>query len=381
MGNEVIFVEKIIWLIPIVIAALIVIRQIIRTWKDGLFLSLLQLVWTVAAAIGGFFLTHALIDPAKMDLFGLGEKLAAMIPERLMKGLPVLDPLVRALPTALIAIIAFPVIFEVLRSVGCWVLRKLNRKFGWSEKILCFRGEKVAAEVVGLITSVVCVMTDMVIFAGMLSFCGNMFYCAEQVLKDETFGTMSAAVQTLEENPVIRAADALGAEDMLAYLTAAERNGEPFSVSSELTRMSKAVVELMPVLEVVLPSEDRKPTGDDFRALPVKLKDAPDGMDLMVGIVKSYSEELESSNAVQVFTEMTGTTPEQVQAYVASIDEETAPEDVETVCEVAAILADHGVMVGQEVDLEAAMNDEALIAEVQAAILANENMRKYLGIQ
>lgn len=373
--------EKIIWLIPIVIAALIMIRQIIRTWKDGLFLSLLQLVWTVAAAIGGFFLTHALIDPAKMDLFGLGEKLAVMIPERFMKGLPVLDPLVRALPTALIAIIAFPVIFEVLRSAGCWVLRKLNRKFGWSEKILCFRGEKVAAEVVGLITSVVCVMTDMVIFAGMLSFCGNMFYCAEQVLKDETFGTMNAAVQTLEENPVIRAADALGAEDMLAYLTAAEQNGKPFSVSSELTRMSKAVVELMPVLEVVLPSEDRKPTGDDFRALPVKLKDAPDGMDLMVDIVKSYSEELESSNAVQVFIEMTGTTPEQVQDYVASIDEETAPEDVETVCEVAAILADHGVMVGQEVDLEAAMSNEALLEEVKAAVLNNENMRKYLGIQ
>lgn len=375
--------EMIIWLIPIVIAAIIMIRQFVRTWKDGLFLSLLQLVWTVAAAVGGFFLTHALVNPAKMDLFGLGKKLAEMIPQNIYKGLPYLEGLVLALPTALIAIIAFPVVFDVLRAAGCWVLRKCNKKFGWSEKILHFRGEKIAAEATGLVTSAVCLMTDMVIFAGMLTFCGNMFYCAETITHDETFASMNSAVHTLEENPVIRLSNSMGAEQILDYLTTAQRNGEAFSVSSELTRMSKAAVDLMPVVEMVIPSGNHRPTGNDFRELSTKLKDAPEGMELMVDIVKSYEEELEKSDAVQAFTEMTGTTPAQVQAYVASIDAETAPEDVETICEVAAILTDYGVMTGpnQEVDLEAAMSNEALLEEVKAAVLSNENMRKYLGIE
>lgn len=375
--------EMIIWSIPIVVAVIIMIRQIVRTWKDGLFLSLLQLVWTVVAAVGGFFLTHALVNPAKMDLFDLGKKLAELTPQNIYKGLPYLEGLVLALPTALIAIIAFPIVFDVLRAAGCWVLRKCNKKFGWSEKLLHFRGEKVVAEAAGLVTSAVCLMTDMMIFAGMLTFCCNMFYCAETITHDETFASMNSAVHTLEENPVIRLSNSMGAEQILDYLTMAERNGETFSVSSELTRLSKAVVDLMPVIEMVMPTNNHRPTGDDFRDLSAKLKDAPEGMELMVDIVKSYEVELEESDAVQTFIQMTGTTPEQVHAYVASIDAETAPEDVETVCEVAAILTDYGVMTGpnQEVDLEAAMSNEALLEEVKAAVLNNENMRKYLGIE
>lgn len=375
--------ETIILLIPVVIAVIIFVRQVVRTWKDGLFLTLLQLVWTVIAAVGGFFLTHFLVNPAKMDLFGLGAKLSEIIPQNIYKGLPYLEALVRALPTALTAIIAFPIVFDVLRAVGCWILRKCNQKFGWSEKILHFKGEKIASEATGLVTSAVCLMTDMMVLAGMLTFCGNIFYCVETLTHDETFATVNHAVHELEENPVVKASYAMGAEDVLAYLTTGDRNGEPFSVSKELVTMSNAVVDLMPVLEVVMPTQNHRPTGDDFRALPGKLKEAPGGMELMVGIVKSYEEELEKTDAVQAFTEMTGTTPAQVQAYVASIDENTAPEDVETVCEVAAILTDYGVMAGdgQTVDLEAAMNNEALIAEVKAAVLSNENMRKYLGIE
>lgn len=372
--------QVLITVIPILVVIFIIGKEAWQTWKDGLLLALIKLGISLASLVLAFFLTRLLIDPAKVDLFGLGDLLVDLVPEAFFTVNPYLTDFIHALPTALMAILGFTIIFDFLRINGCKLLRKLSEKHKWSEKYLKIKGEKLCTMGVGALTSIMCLLTDLVILCGTLTFSGNMLYCAKAATGQNIFSTAGDVVHALEKNPVIKLANTMGAQDVFFELTMAQRDGEPFSVGQEMIRISDAFVDMLPVFEV-LPQEGQIPTAEQIRALPEALGDSPDTMGLLVGLVRSYEQELGDSDAIMIFSSLIGTTPERFSQYLAQLTLEDAHDDLTAFCEIAALLADRELIPesGDCFDLNA-LSDLELLAQARQELLKNKDLAAFFAV-
>lgn len=372
--------DFLIYAVPTCIVLFSIGRQAWRIWKEGLFMALAQLGIALVSAFLSFFLTRLLLDPARVDLFGLGGLLLKHVPAGFVTAMPQTEAFLRALPTALLALIGFSVIFELLRINGNKLLRKLNEKHRWSERFLKFKAEQACTVVVAILIAAVCLAPDMITICGALTFSGNMLYCADAATGEEIFSTMGDFVHQLEKNPVIRLANSLGAQDVYFELTSASRDGEPFSVGQELNELSTAFVGLLPVFEV-MPREGQVPTAAQLRALPEALGSSEESLGLLVGLVLSYQEDLGSSDGVKILSTLIGTTPKRFQQYLSQLTVATARDDLETICEIAALLADRGLIpeAGDPFDISA-LADPLLLAEVRQTLLQNDGMCVFFAI-
>ena len=118
--------EIIITIIPILLVIFIIAKEAWQTWKDGLFLALIKLGISLVSAVLAFLLTRLLVNPAWVDLFGLGKLLLSKIPKDFLVVNPHLKDFLKALPTALIALLAFTGLFDLLRLNGNKLLAKLD---------------------------------------------------------------------------------------------------------------------------------------------------------------------------------------------------------------------------------------------------------------
>lgn len=365
--------------LPILLAIFLIAKEAWQTWKDGLFLSLIKLGITIVSLGLSFGLTRLLINPARVDLFGLGQLLYDKIPVDFFIVMPQMEAFIKALPTALLAIIGFTVIFDLIRINGCKLMRKLNAKHHWSERFLKIRYEKAATLAVGALCSALCLMTDLVILCGSLTFSGNMLYCAKTATGQELFASAGDVVHQLEKSPLIRLANSLGAQDVFFKLTEGQRDGETFSVGQELIRVSDSFVGMLPVFDV-LPRDGEVPSPGQIRALPEALGSSEDSLALLVGTVRSYREDLGDSDAVMILSSLMGTTPEKFEQYLSQLTVEDSKKDLETFCEVAALLADRDLIPeeGENFDLEA-LKDPVLLKEVKDQLDKNKHLTTYFG--
>lgn len=365
--------------IPILLVVYIIAREAWQTWKDGFLLALIKLGISLVSAVLAFLLTRLLVNPAWIDLFGLGKLLLSKIPKDFLVVNPHLKDFLKALPTALAALLAFTALFDLFRISGNKILHKLDEKHKWSEKYLKIKGEKVYTVCTGALTSVVCLMTDLVILCGTLTFSGNMLYCAKAATGEKIFSSAGDVVHQLQKNPVVQLANAMGAEKVFFSLTTAQRDGEPFSVGEEMIDISNAFVNMLPVFEV-LPKDGQTPTPEQIRALPKALGDNPETMGLLVGLVRSYRQELGDSDAVMIISSLMGTTPERFEKYLSKLTVEDAHDDLVTFCNIAALLGDRGLLpeAGGTFD-QSALTDPTLLEEVKQELDKNKALASYFA--
>ena len=365
--------------LPVIIVLLVVGIQIWRTWKHGLFLALVQLGITVVAGLLSYLLIRLLLNPAWVDLFGLGALLLEKVPEGFVDAMPQLEAFLLALPTAILALICFTLLFDLLCSLGCKLLYKLNDKHKWSEKFLRIKPEKAVTAVVAVLIALVCMIPDLMILSGTLTFAGNLLYCAASVTDEPIFTTTGDFVHRLEESAVIRVCNALGADQLFFGLTTAQRDGETFSVGEELNQMSEGVVGILPVYEV-LNTENGAPTPEQLRALPEALGGSPEALGLTVGLARSYREELGGSDAVMIVSQLIGTSPERFEEYLGQMTTDTAQEDLTTFCEIAAMLGDRGLLPGEGEEFDTSvLSDPELLEAVQAEVAKNSRLTAFFG--
>jgi len=365
--------------IPILLVVYIIAKEAWQAWKGSLLLALIKLGISLVSVGFAFFLTRLLVNPAWIDLLGLGKLLLSKIPKDFLVVNPHLKDFLKALPTALIALLAFTGFFDLLRLSGYKLLRKLDEKHKWSERFLKVRREKVYTVCTGVLTSVVCLMTDLVILCGTLTFSGNMLYCAKAATGENVFLTAGDAVHQLQKNPVVRLANSMGAEKVFFTLTTAQRDGETFSVGEEMIQISNAFVDMLPVFEV-LPKDGQVPTPEQIRALPKAIGDNPDTMGLLVGLVRSYRQDLGDSDAVMIISALMGTTPERFEEYLSQLTVEDAYDDLVTFCSISALLGDRGLLpeAGGTFD-QSALTDPSLLEEVQKELSKNEDLTNYFA--
>lgn len=372
--------QTVMYIVPACIILFLVVRKTIRIYKDGLFLALLQLGLVAVSAVLSFALTKLIFNPAKTDFMGLGQKVYDLIPTDFFLICPSMEAFVRALPTALIALISFAVFFELLRINGAKILSRLNKKFGWSEKFLHFPGSKYVALGVGAATAVLALLIDLVVLNGAVTFSANMLRCAETATGQASFGIMAQAMEEYEKSPAKRITDNLGCKQVFHALTTGSRNGEPFSVGEELTALSNTFAGIMPVFNIV-PTDDHLPEADDLRNLPAALAGTPQSIELLTALIRSSQEALGESDAALVVSTMLGVTSEQFSAYLSEITAETAQTDLQTFCNLAALLREHnllpkkGEMISLK-DLETSALKEAVAQEIHK----NPAMAEFFGL-
>lgn len=365
--------------LPVIIVLVILAIQGWQTWKNGLFLALIQLGIGIVTAFLAFFLTRLLIDPAKVDLFGLGKLLLQHIPADFLTVMPSMEAFLSALPTALLALIGFTIIYDILRLSCNKLLYKLNAKYKWSDKYLKVKHKKPLTVVVGVLLAFVCLLPDLAILSGTLTFAGNMLYCAGSVTGEPLFISTGDIVHQLRQNPVIHLLHGTGVDQIYYDLTSAQRDGEPFSVGRELDHMSNAFVGILPMYDI-LNREGEPPTPEQIRALPEALAHSEETLALTASLVRSYREELGSSDAVMIVSKLLDTTPERFEEYLSQLTVETAQADLTTFCEVAALLADRGLIPesGEDFDLNA-LSDPELLAQAQAELAKNPGLAAFFA--
>ena len=366
-------------LLPICITLFVIGWRAWHSWKDGLFMTVLELVATIAASVLAFLLARLLINPAWVDLFGLGQLLVSKIPAAFFEAAPKYEAFLHALPTALIALLAYSILFELLRFVACKILSKLNNKHRWSEKIWHFPASRVLALGVGGMIAIVCILTDMVICTGAVAFSGEILDCAGSVTGNALFSSSATAVHALEENPLFRICDAIGCRRAFYALTKAQRNGESFSVGQELIQISHTLSQMEPLIDV-LPTDGSLPTAEQLRALPQALEDTPEAMELLTGLIKSELSELSESDGVMILSTLLGTTPEAFSDYLAQLDAENAHEDLTTICQIVAVLADRELLpeAGGFFDLST-LSDPELVSQVQQILGENPRFAQQIA--
>jgi hypothetical protein len=370
--------DIILWLLPVCITLFSVIRGARRTWKNGLFLALVDLGCAILCAFAAFFLTRLLVNPEKVDLFGIGKLLLSKIPKGYLQASPSLAAFLKALPTAILALMFFSFAFYTLLNLCRRLVDKLNTKYDWSNKLLNFKHSKWVAMATGGLTALVCVLTDLVVVTGVITFSGNMLYCADVALGTTALSPLADSVHKLQNNPIISMANGLGCYEAYCDLTAARRDGERFSVGQELNDISETFVAILPVFDA-LPSEDHVPSAEEIRALPEALGESQEAMELLSGLVLSNTEALGDSDAISIISELLGTTPEQFEAYLETVDPETAHEDLTTFCNIAALLADRDLLPqpGENFPKEA-LEDEELLSLARQELAKNPRLEDAL---
>lgn len=372
--------QTVMYIVPTCIILFLVIRKTIRIYKDGLFLALLQLGLVGVSAALSFALTRLIFNPAKTDFMGLGQKVIDLIPADFFLVCPSMEAFARALPTALIALIAFTVFFEILRVNGAKILSRLNKKYGWSEKFLHFPGNKYAALAVGLVTAVLALLIDLVVLNGVVTFSANMLRCAEAATGQASFGVMAQAMEEFEKSPVKRITDAMGCKQVFHALTTGSRNGEVFSVGEELTALSSTFAGIMPVFDVI-PTDDHLPEADAIRSLPAVLASTPQSVELITALVRSSQKALGESDAALVVSTLMGISPEQLSEYLSALTVETAEADLQTFCNIVALLREYDLLPkkGEMISLKD-LNNPALLEEVAQEIRKNEAMAAFFDL-
>lgn len=366
--------------VPSCIIFFIIIWRAWKTYKGGLFIALIQLALTAVSAVLAFLLTRLLLNPAKVDIFGLGQLLLERIPHTFFVINPNLEAFVAALPTALAALLAFTFIFETLRYWGGKALYKLEKKHALSQKFLCFPGNRAAALAVGAVTASICLLMDLVILNGIVGFSSNMLRCAKAATGEEIFSVMADTLDAYDRGPVKKITDSLGCEQVYHALTAASRNGEPFSVGQELTDISYVFAGIMPVFEA-LPTADHVPDIDDLQKLPDVLTATPHTVEMIAGLVAVSKDQLETSDAVLVVSRLMGVTTQQFSEYLSSIIAENAEADLRTFCNIAAILRQHDLLPksGEMLQLNQLDNEELLRA-VREEVLKNPELAAFFDL-
>lgn len=369
--------ETIMLIAPACIIFFVIAWRAWKTYRGGLLLALIQLGITALAAILSYVLTRWLLNPAKVDFLDLGKKLIDAVPREFFTASPNTAAFLRALPTALMALIAFTTLFEVIRSMGSRIAGKLNRKFHWSEQHLHFRGSGMAALIVGVATAVLCLLVDLVPLNGVVSFSGNMLRCAERATDQAIFTTMADGVEALEESPIKKLTDAMGCRQVFFSLTSARRGDEEFSVGRELLEVSETFVAIMPVFDAV-PTQTEVPDAQTLRALPQKIGESHAAMELLSGLVCSSREMLGQSDAVLIFSRLLGVEAETVTKYLSQITADTMQDDLQTVCNIAAMLSDRDLIpaAGEEFDLRA-LEDQELVAAAWDEVKKNPSMASF----
>ncbi len=379
--------ELLMTLVPACIIFFVIAWRTWKAYKKGLFVALIQLGLTAVSAVVSFLLTRLLLNPAQVDIFDLGQELVALLPAELFALNPSLKPLVAALPTAVAALLAFTLIFDILRCISCKVLFSLEKKHAFSEKFLTFQGNRAVAIAVGAVTAVICILMDLVLLNGVVSFSGNMLRCAATLTEEEIFGQVADYVDAYDSSPVKNISDSLGCRQVFHALTTSSRNGVPFSVGQELTQLSYVFAELMPLYEM-LPSTGNG-TVDitqaiekiDLQTLPQLLTASPHTVEIIANLVVTNKDQLVQSDAMQVVSELTGVTTEQFSTYFDSITVETATEDIKTICNVAAILQEYDLLPGPGQTIEPSdLDNPELIDKVYQEVLKNPSLAEFFDL-
>ena len=351
-----------------------------RTYKNGLFIALLQLGMAVLSAVISYLLTRLLLNPAKVDIFDLGQLLVSRIPPSFFTINPEMEVFLAALPTALAALIAFTSIFELLRSLSNKLLYKLEKKYGLSKRFLNFVGNRVAALAVGALTAAVCLLVDLVVLNGIVGFSANMLRCAGIVTDQEVFSVTANAFDEYNRSPVKKFTDALGCRQVYHGLTTASRNGESFSVGQTLDQVSQVFLGIMPLFDT-LPSAEHMPETEDLQSLPDQLLATPHAAEMIVGLVSASQEQLANSDAATILCRIMGVTREQFAAYLASLAPENAATDLRTFCNIAAILRQHDLLPRPGEMLELSQLDSQQVqAAVREEVLKNPTLAAFFGI-
>lgn len=366
--------KTLMWLIPALIVVAVIAWKAYKSYKKGLFSALLDLGSCIAGAALAFAITRLLLNPENTDLFGLGEKLLGVVPPEFIATSPRYEALIRALPTAVAALIIFSALFGLLRSVCASILHRLDHKFGWSEKWLCFHGHRFVAVGVGLVTALFLLVMHLVPVGGLSTFASTAVQLVDTVFDAKEYPVLSDTVHGLAESPAVRAVDALGSRKLFCELTTARRGNETFSVGEELLHLAESFTNVLPTLR----SFTTDGLGNDpeaIRDLPDQLLSTPEMRELAAGLLVSSREELVSSDAVRILSDLLDVPTDRFNTYLDQLDTESIHGDVTTFCNMAAILAEEGHVPekGQEFD-DAVLEDAALKARVRAELEQNAKL-------
>lgn len=193
--------KTLMWLIPVLIFVAVVAWKSYKSYKKGLMAVLLELGISVVAAVLAFGVTRLFVNPEKVDIFGLGEKLLGIVPADFVAVSPRYEALIRALPTAVAALLVFSALFGIFRSIGGYICRKLNKKHSWTEKCLVFKGHKWVAVGVGLVTAIFILVIQLVPLGGITTVTSTTVQLVETVLDSQEYAVLTDALHGLAESP------------------------------------------------------------------------------------------------------------------------------------------------------------------------------------
>ncbi len=371
--------RTVMFIVPACIILFLVIRKTWRIYKDGLLLALLQLGLVAVSAVAAFVLTRVFFNPSKVDAFGLGQMVMERIPAGFFAACPDMEPFVWALPTAVVALLAFTLFFEILRVAGARVLSWVVKKNKWNETHLQFPGSKVLAVAVSAVTAVLALLIDLVILNGVATFSGNMLHCAQAATGKEIFGVMAEALDEYEKSPVKRITDALGCKKVYFALTGSCREGQGISMGEELNQISNAIAGLMPLFEV-FPTEDSLPDAQALRDLPGKLAENPESLELLAGLARASGDKLAESDAVLIMSTLLNTTPERFGEYLEQVEIEETQKDLQTFCNIAALLRENDLLPkqGSTITLNE-LKQEDLLADVRVELQNNPELAAFFS--
>ena len=191
---------------------------------------------------------------------------------------------------------------------------------------------------------------------------------------------MAQAMEEFEKSPVKRITDAMGCKQVFHALTTGSRNGEVFSVGEELTALSSTFAGIMPVFDVI-PTDDHLPEADAIRSLPAVLASTPQSVKLITALVRSSQKALGESDAALVVSTLMGISPEQFSEYLSALTVETAEADLQTFCNIVALLREYDLLPkkGEEISLSD-LDNPLLLEAVAQEIEKNEKMADFFKI-
>lgn len=366
--------------IPSCIIFLVIAWRAWKTYKNGLFLALIQLCVTAVSAAFAYLITRKFLNPAEVDVWDLGKKLLTVIPEDFLLFNPTLEAFLIALPTALIALIVFSVLFEILRIIFGRIFTRLNRKHRWSEHCLHFHGSGVIAIVVGVLTAVLTLLMQLVPLGGISTVSHNALRITEKFLPHSASSIVSDALEGLSESPAIRMIDELGCRKMFYSLTTARRGEESFSVGEELLGISEAFTEMIPLLDIAA-ADDIAFDVQAISTLPETLTKTPQMAQLTIGMIRSMRDQLSQSDAIKILSQLMQVDEQRFADYFAQLTPDALPGDLQTFCDIAALLSEQKLIPkpGEQFDSDA-LTDQTLLDQVRVEILKNPALAAFFGI-
>lgn len=371
--------KTIMWLAPCCIVLLIVALHTWRIYRQGLAMALVHLGVTILSAAAAFGITRTFLDPATVDIGGLGEMLAGWIPAEFHSIHPGLPEFIRALPTALVALFAFTVLFGILRPI-------LNKIAGLLCKPLTsilprFPGSGLLAIVVSIVSAVLVLVIHMVPFGGISTVASDTLQIAKKIANNDSFTVAADAVQGLAESPVVVAIDEMGCRRMFYALTSAKRGDETFSVGEELTHFTGAFSELIHILDVI-PTDGVLMSADSIRALVESLSGSEFAMELTAGLVRSFGADLANSDAIHIISQLMDVSEDQFREYFAQISVDTLPSDLQTFGNIAALLSEQSVIPKPNGQFDyAVLSDPGLMEQVRQVALKNPHITQFFGLE